>query len=101
MVIVKPQMLFRIEYIAQKARPAFLFARQIEAGNIQLSPSSCLGGVPIRQHLSQPRTLKPDGSPDLTVFAFTLVTANDLPKLSVGQHVELSNDYSQGVGDAA
>jgi hypothetical protein len=93
-------MLFKIEYIAQKARPAFLFARQLEAGKFHLSSSSCLGGVPIRQHLAQPRALKPDGSPDLTVFAFTLVTANDLPKLSLGQYVELSDGYSQGVGDA-
>jgi hypothetical protein len=82
-------MLFRIEYIAQRARPAYVFARQLEAGDFHLSPSSRLGDVPVRATLSQPRSLSADGRPDVTVFAFTLVTANDLPKFSVGQHVEL------------
>lgn len=82
-------MLFRIEYIAQHARPAYVLARQLEAGDFHLSPSSRLGDVPVRQSLSQPRMLTTDGRPDMTAFAFTLVIANDLPKFNVGQHVEL------------
>lgn len=83
-------MLFRIEYIGKHARPAYVFARQLEAGNFHLSSASRLGDAPVRPSLSQPRSLTADGKPDLTVFAFTLVTANDLPKFNVGQHVELS-----------
>lgn len=49
-----------------------------------------LGGVPIKRSVSQPRTLKKDGSPDLTLFAFVLSSANDLPRVQVGQIVELT-----------
>ena len=88
---VRP-MKFRIEYIAHGERPAFLFARQLDSGEFQVSPSSQLGEVPIEPHLSCPRVLTPGGEPDLSVFTFTLVTANDLPKLQVGQIVELSSE---------
>lgn len=84
-------MRFRIEFIAQRERPAYLFARQLEAGNFTVSATSRLGGVPIKPHVSQPRALRPDGKPDLSVFTFVLATANDLPKLKVGQEAELSN----------
>lgn len=82
-------MKFRIEYLAKKEQPSYVFARQLDAGDFLLTPSSRLGGVPIRQQISSPRSLTPDGKPDLTVFAFVLVAANDLPKLAVGQVVEL------------
>ena len=84
-------MKFCIEYIATKARPAYVFARQLVPGDFALHQSPCLGDVPIRQSVTQPRALTPQGDPDLTIFAFTLVTANDLSKFSVGQVVELSN----------
>ena len=83
-------MKFRIEYIASKERPAYLFARQLEAGSFFLSVASRLGGVAIKPRLSSPRALTPDGEPDLTIFAFVLASANDLPKLQVGQIVELA-----------
>jgi hypothetical protein len=82
-------MKFRIEHLFQKHRPAYLFARQLEPGSFVLGETSRLGGVAIRPSISMPRSIKPDGSPDMTVFAFTLATANDLPKLTVGQVVEL------------
>lgn len=82
-------MKFRIEYIAKNERPVALFARQLEAGEFSVSPASALGGVAIKPHISQPRSLTPEGRPDLSVFTFYLATANDLPKLSVGQVVEL------------
>ena len=88
-------MKFRIEYIAEKQRPVYLFARQLEPGVFSLSQKSRLGAVPIRSVVSQPRVLTADGKPDLTVFAFVLATANDLPKLRVGQVVELSSSESQ------
>jgi len=83
-------MRFRIEYIAQHQRPAYLFARQLEAGEFLVSAASRLGGVAIKPYVSQPRALTSDGKPDLLVFTFILATANDLPKLRVGQEVELS-----------
>ena len=83
-------MRFRIEFTAKKERPVFLFARQLELGDFHLSENSKLGEVPIRPNLAMPRALTTEGKPDMTVFTFYLATANDLPKLSVGQVVELS-----------
>lgn len=83
-------MKFRIEYIAQKQRPCFLFARQLDMGDFHLSEKSKLDDVPIRPHLSMPRALTTEGKPDMTVFTFYLASANDLPRLLVGQVVELS-----------
>ena len=66
-----------------------LFARQLEEGEFSVSEGSRLGGVPIKPYVSQPRALTSDGKPDMTVFTFVLATANDLPKLKVGQKAEL------------
>lgn len=83
-------MKFRIEFIAQKERPAFLFARQLEPGDFHVSENSKLDDVPIRPSISMPRSLTTEGKPDMSVFTFYLTTANDLPRLSVGEIVELS-----------
>lgn len=83
------EMKFRIEYIFDQKRPVSLFARQLEAGQFAVSEGSSLGGVPIKPYLSQPRALTPDGRPDMTLFTFVLATAHDLPRLQVGQEVEL------------
>jgi hypothetical protein len=83
-------MQFRIEYIFERERPAYLFARQIEAGAFSVSANSRLGGVPIKPYVSQPRALTPEGEPDLKVFTFVLATANDLPRLKIGQVVQLT-----------
>lgn len=83
-------MLFKIEYIAGSSGTPYLLARQMEAGEIRLTSSSHLGGVPIRPHLSQPRAHTSDGQPDLTHYAFVVCNAADLAKLCVGQHVELT-----------
>jgi hypothetical protein len=82
-------MKFRIEYIYHRERPAYVFARQLEPGDFALTTDSRLGGVSIQPSVSQPRAIKPDGKPDLSVFAFVLAKADDLPKLAVGQVVEL------------
>jgi len=82
-------MKFRIEYIFDRRRPVYLFARKLDQGEFSLSETPCLGGVPIKRSLSQPRAIAPNGTPDLAVFTFILATANDLSKLSVGQEVEL------------
>lgn len=83
-------MKFEIVYIFEKQRPVTLFARQLDAGVFTLSDSPMLGGVPIKRYVSQPRALKPNGEPDVTQFSFVLSTASDLPKLRVGQVVELT-----------
>ena len=87
-------MKFRIEYIAMKERPVYFFARQLEPGEFLVSETSRLGEASIKPHVSQPRALTPSGKPDLSVFTFVLASANDLPKLEVGQVVQLS-DSSQ------
>lgn len=85
-------MKFRIEYLAKQERPCYVFARQLESGDFLLTPSSRLGGVPIRQQVSSPKALTPHGETDRMVFAFVLVTASDLPKLTIGQVVELETN---------
>jgi hypothetical protein len=83
-------MRFEITYIFEKQRPVALFARQLGAGEFTLSDSPMLGGVPIKRYVSQPRSITPDGKPDRLQFSFVLSTASDLPKLRVGQIVELT-----------
>jgi hypothetical protein len=82
---------FRIEHIFGQTRPAYLLARQIGAGDFQVTATSTLGGVAIKPYLQIPRVLTTEGTPDLTIFAFVLASANDLPKLSIGQVVALEN----------
>lgn len=83
-------MKFEIVYIFETQRPVMLFARQVEPGDFTLAQSPMLGGVPIKRSVSQPRALTKDGSPDMTQFAFVLSSANDLPRLKVGQIVDLA-----------
>jgi hypothetical protein len=82
-------MKFKVEFVFRQEGPPYLFARQVEGGHFSVSASSQLGGVPIQPSLSQPRALKPDGSPDLDVFAFVLTERQDAERFSVGQIVEL------------
>ena len=76
---------------------AIVLARRITPSEFALPEHPTLGGVPIARWISQPRSLKPDGTPDLNVFAFHLVTASDVARLPVGQIVELSG-ADQGAG---
>ena len=85
------EMKFRIEHVFHQQRPVSLFARQLEPGEFVVSERSRLGGVPIKPYLSQPRALTADGQPDMTVFTFVLATANDLPRLQVGQDAALED----------
>ena len=83
---------FRIEYVASTRGEGYVFARQVELGHFNFPESPTLGGIAIKPHISQPRALLADGSPDLTIFAFHLVLCSDTAKLSVGQVVELSGE---------
>jgi hypothetical protein len=80
---------FKVEYVGKSETSSYLFARRLEPGDFSVSGSSRLGGVPIRPSISSPRALKPDGSPDLDVFAFILAESQDAERFSVGQTVEL------------
>jgi len=61
------------------------------AGNVLLLlvQDSRLAGVRINSQFPQPRALPPDGSPDLTVFAFELLKREDRQLLNVGETVDL------------
>ena len=82
-------MKFKVEFVYRQEHGPYLFARRMEDGDFSVSASSRLGGVPIQPSLSLPRKLKPDGSPDLDVFAFVLTERQDAERFSVGQIVEL------------
>jgi hypothetical protein len=80
---------FRVEYIFTSERPVSLIARQLGAGDFSLTTSPRLGGVPIQRTLSQPRAQNPDGTPDFSVFLFTLTDARNVKEFYVGQIIEL------------
>nr|CAS02461.1 putative integron gene cassette protein [uncultured bacterium]CAS02790.1 putative integron gene cassette protein [uncultured bacterium] len=83
---------FRSEYVASIRGQGYVFARQILPGHFDFPENPALSGIPIKPHLSQPRALLADGSPDLNVFTFHLAMHSDTAKLSVGQVVELSGE---------
>lgn len=85
-------MRFCVEYVFARPKAAYVLVRQIDAGDFSLPKTPLLGGVPIRRWISQPRKLKPDGSPDLSVFAFTLASRCDAGCLRVGDVVELTSE---------
>jgi hypothetical protein len=80
---------FKVEFVYTHKHGAYLFARRLEDCDFSVSASSRLSGVPLQPHLSQPRKIKPDGSPDLDVFAFILARREDGEKFALGQIVEL------------
>jgi len=87
---------FCVEALFRRSRDAYVLVRQIDSGDFALADSSFLGGVPIRRWLSQPRKIKPDGSPDFSVFAFVLASGSDADRLHVGDVVELGDEPASG-----
>lgn len=85
-------MRFCVEAVLHRPRAAYVLVRQIDAGDFTLPESPLLGGVPIRRWISQPRALKSDGSPDLSVFAFTFASSSGAGSLCVGDVVELTQE---------
>lgn len=83
-------MQFRIEYVSSQSDRAYVLARQLEGGTFALSATPRLAGLPITARLSQPRAVRPDGSPDTGVFAFELALPADAAEFSENQVVELS-----------
>ena len=86
-------MKFRVEGLYEIDAQPVLLARRLEAGTFSLLRSTApqLGGVLIRPFVEEVRRLRPDGSPDLDIFAFVLDDRRDKERFSVGQIVELKS----------
>jgi hypothetical protein len=82
-------MRFKVEYISQPAPSPYVIVRRVESGGFKLGAKPTLGDIPITTGINQPRSMNPDGTPDLSVFAFQLRSPKDLARLEVGQVVEL------------
>ena len=83
---------FQVEFLYAIESESYVFARRMEQGDFSLSASSRLGGAAIVPSVSQPRKIRPDGTPDLDVFAFVLTDRQDAQRFHVGQIVELHHD---------
>ena len=83
-------MQFRVEYISRPAPSPYVIVSQMESGSFELGLEPRLDELPVARRISQPRSMKPDGTPDLSIFAFQLLLPADLTKLSIGQIVELT-----------
>ncbi|MGH8037677.1 MAG: hypothetical protein ACREPD_08060 [Stenotrophomonas sp.] len=81
---------FRVEYISRPEPSPYVMVRQIGGGSFELGLKPALDGIPIARNVGQPRSLGPDGAPDLSVFAFYLVFRADLAALTLGQVVTLT-----------
>jgi hypothetical protein len=87
---------FCVEAFFRRSLDAYVLVRQIDPGDFALADSPVPGDAPIRRWLAQPRKLKPDGSPDFSVFAFVLASDSDIDRLRVGDVVELSGESASG-----
>lgn len=83
-------MQFQVEAVISRSNKAYVLARQLDIGQFGLGECPQFGGVSVTRSITQPRKLKADGSPELSVFAFHLASAADSDKFYVGQLVELS-----------
>lgn len=83
-------MQFKVEYISQPKPVPHVIVRQLEAGDFALGMNPALDGIPIAGWVAQPRALRPDGTPDRSLFVFELASRADLVKLTLGQVVKLT-----------
>ena len=82
-------MRFKVEYISQPAPSPYVIVRQVESGDFELGVKPTLDDLPITRGINRPRSMKPDGTLDLSIFAFQLQSPEDLTKLAIGQIVDL------------
>ena len=82
-------MQFMVEYISRSEPSPYVIVRQLGTGSFELGPEPALDGIPVARRISQPRSLKPDGRPDPSIFVFQLLSRANLSRLTVGQVVEL------------
>jgi hypothetical protein len=81
---------FEVEVVLQHhGQPPVIFARLLEERDFTLGRTPTLGGCPVLPYLSQPRALRPDGSPRMDLFAFVLHTRSDVSRFQAGQRVLL------------
>jgi hypothetical protein len=80
---------FRIEYINNNRKSAFLVARMIDRFDFELSDNSKLGPIDVEPVISQPRAITSDGTLDLSVYSFIPKERSQLAQVSIGQEVEL------------
>lgn len=80
---------FRIEYISTIRKNAFVIVRQMDKGDFEIRDGSFLGPVELKAGLSQPRALKPDGTPDFDVYAFQPKDKSKLKLISKDEIHEL------------
>lgn len=83
-------MQFRVEYISRPEPSPFVIVRQVGIGSFELGHDPKLDGIPIAGRMDQPRSMKPDGTPDFSIFAFQLRSPSDLTGLTIGQVLELT-----------
>lgn len=67
-----------------------VLARRLEERDFRLGEDPRLGGCPVLRWGSQPRALRPDGSPRLDLYAFQLRDREDLERFHPGQRVVLA-----------
>lgn len=82
---------FRVEYINNKRKNAFLFAHQVDDFDFEIQDGSSLGPIDLKPILNQPRALKKDGSPDLSIFAFYPKDRSMLNNISIGEVLVFKN----------
>ena len=81
-------MTFRVEKVFERDGSSVVLARQLGSGDFAVTRASCLAGVPVSA-MSQPRATTAAGTPDLSLFAFTLTGPEHISAFAEGQHVEL------------
>ncbi|MCA1665358.1 MAG: hypothetical protein LC659_14030 [Myxococcales bacterium] len=76
----------RVRVEAVVAARGVVFARPLEPGPLLASARATLGGHRVA-HFDLPRTLRPDGTPDLELIGFQLESAADATHFTVGAEV--------------
>lgn len=80
---------FEVEAVLDVGGQTVIFARILAPRDFALNEESRFGGCPIVPVLSQPRAMRPDGSPRTDLYAFVLRRREDGDKFRVGLQVPL------------
>ena len=80
---------FEVEHVLEAGGETYVLARSLSCEGFKLSEVSTLGGIAIKKWLSQPRALKPDGSPRYDLFSFHLCSRSDRGYFQPGQRLGL------------
>lgn len=80
---------FKIEYISNIRKAAYVLVRCLGDFEFEIKDGSTLGPLDLKTVINQPRALKEDGSPDLSVFALYPKDRGKLNLISIGDVLEL------------